>query len=161
MQTLPALIDDADNLTLQALSATIAAELAAGLLEPGDVCRTYGLSDDQWKKLKKNPVFRNMLKEALQTLSGQMNAGKRITVKSEVALEDSIPQLHRMVHDPETGASIKIDAIKTLAQLAGRNSKNQEGGSQGTGFNVDIHIHTGQGEKPVIIEGKASGPSAD
>jgi hypothetical protein len=128
-------------LPLASLSANICAELAAGLSDPEGIKKRYELSDEEWNKLRKSPVFRSMLKEAMQRLHGDMNAGKRITIKSEIALEDSIPLLDQFAHDPEVAMPNRLDAIKQLTVLAGRTARQDaQGGASGSGFNVNIVI---------------------
>ena len=144
-----------DELDLSHLSATICAELAAGLADAKGIQKKYGILPAQWEALRQNAAFRAMLKQAIETFSGDMNAGKRITVKSEIALEDSIPVLYKMANASDGAAGVKIDAIKMLTVLAGRNQKAAtEAGGAGSGFNVNIHINTGGGADAVIAEAR-------
>ena len=143
-----------DQLDLSHLSATICAELAAGLADADGIKQKHELSDAQWDRLKVTPAFRNMLKDALQKLSGDMNAGKRIMMKAEVLLEDSLPVLDKVIHDREGSTQSKIDSIKQLTVLAGKTGKiDAEGNNIGQGFNVSIHINTGDGQEaqPITI----------
>lgn len=142
------------ELELSHLSAMICAELATGLADKDSIKQRYGITDAQWDRLKTNPAFRAMLKETIQRFGGDMNAGKRITVKAEVALEDSIPVLYEIAHNKEGSAQNKIDSIKMMAVLANRTGKGeQHQGPAGGGFNVQIHINTGK-NSPVTIEGE-------
>jgi hypothetical protein len=153
------------DLELKHLSATICAELAAGLADVDGVKRKYDIGDSQWDLLKKSPMFRNMLREALGKFSGDMNAGKRITVKAEIALEDSIPAVYSMVHDREIPSATRLDSVKTLAMLAGRTQKTAENGGGGggggsSGVSINIKIQTGENDSGAfVIEGESS-PSA-
>jgi len=142
-----------DQLGLSHLSATICAELAAGLSDVEGIKGKYDLSDAQWDKLKVAPAFRNMLKDALQKLSGDMNAGKRIMMKAEILLEDSLPVLHSVIHNTEGSTQSKIDSIKQLTVLARKDGKGEAAGMAGQGFNVSIHINTGDGRaaEPITI----------
>ncbi len=143
-----------DQLGLSHLSATICAELAAGLADADGIKEKYGLTEEQWRKLKSTPAFRSMLKDALRKLSGDMNAGKRIMMKAEILLEDSLPVLDRVIHDKEGSTQSKIDSIKQLTILAGKTGKiDGQGNNAGHGFNVSIHINTGDGEanQPLTI----------
>jgi hypothetical protein len=145
-----AVVAQDDQLELAHLSATICAELAAGLADADGIKEKYEISEVQWRKLKSSPFFRSMLKEALSKFHGDMNAGKRITMKAEILLEDSLPVLHGMVHDKEAPSSTKIDAVKQLTVLAGK-AGNQagKGGTGGNGFNVVMHINTGDGKDAI------------
>lgn len=148
--------EDDGDLDLAHLSPTICAELAAGLADAEGIQAKYSITEAQWERLRKNRAFRAMLKEAIEQFSGDMNAGKRITVKSEIALEDSIPVLYKMAHAPDGSTQSKIDSIKMLSVLANRTGRGGEnaGGAAGSGFNVQIHINTGD-ERGVIIEGSS------
>lgn len=146
----------AKKLQLPHLSANIATELAAGLADAEGIKVRYGITDEEWEQLRQNPAFRNMCREALAKWAGDMNAGKRITVKSEVALEDSIQVLYEIAHDAEAPPMARIASVTEMAKLAGRNAKEgQGGGSAGPGFAINIEINTG-GEQTdrVTIEGR-------
>ena len=154
-ETLPSVPDD--DLKLSHLSATICAELAAGLSDASGIREKYDISDEQWKRLKISPAFRSMLKEALQEWSGDLNAGKRITKKAEIVLEDSINILYEIAHDKEKPSQQRIDSVKQMAALAGRNQRDAAQGGGGDGRAViNIHIDTGEAEpKTVTIDAVA------
>ena len=152
--TLPAIIED--DLELAHLSATICAELAAGLANAEGVREKYEISEAQWAKLKVNKAFRNMLKDAVAEWSGDLNAGKRITKKAEIVLEDSINVLYQIAHDDEKPSQQRIDSIKQMAALAGRNAREAAGAGVGSGNAViNIHIDTGEAAPTTVtIEGQ-------
>ncbi len=151
-----ALAVEDDQLGLSHLSASICAELAAGLTDADGIKSKYELTDSQWGRLSQNPVFRNMLKDALTKFSGDMNAGKRILLKAEILLEDSLPVLDGLIHDKEGSSSNKLDSIKQLTALAQKGGKAEGGVAGGAGFDVQIHINTGGGNDaiPIVIEHK-------
>ena len=150
------------SLPISALSANICAELAAGLSDPEGIKRRYELTENEWQRLKASPLFRAMLKEAIIRLHGDLNAGKRITMKAEVALEDSIPLLHNWAHDPNVAIGNRLDAVKQMTVLAGKAGKDPVpggGGSNGGGFRVNIVIQ-GNGESREVID-VTSSPSLE
>jgi len=127
-------------LPLDALKATIAMELAAGLADATAVKERYGISEAQWSILKRTPLFRQMLREAIERLGGDTNAGSRIKLKADVLLEDNLPVLDEIANDKQAQSGARIEAIKTMAQLAGRNQKDDKGpGGQGA-FSLNIII---------------------
>lgn len=137
---------------LSALSAHIAAELAAGLSDAAAVRERYQISDAQWETLKKSQTFRNMLAEAVTQFRGDMNAGARITKKAEIVLEDAIPAYDTMIHNENVPAQARIDAGKLLAQLAGRNNKEGAPAAAGGGFVLNINL---KGQEKLVIDGQA------
>ena len=133
-----------DGLSFTHLSPTICAELAAGLISIPDVPAKYSMSDAQWSRLMTSPFFIGMLKEAGQKFKGDLGSSSRITLKSEIMLEDSLPILDSIIHNGDGSTQSRLDGIKQLSVLAGRTqNKAGEKGSGGAGFNVNIHINTG------------------
>ncbi len=140
-------------LELAHLSPLICMELAAGLSDPESVCNKYEITEGQWERLKINPTFVGMMQEATLAFSGDANAGKRITKKAEILLEESLPILHKIMTRADASTQSVLDTVKQLTVLAGRTQRKAEGiGDQGGGFNVAIHIHTGEGQ--TRIEGE-------
>lgn len=141
-------------LELAHLSPLICMELAAGLSDPKSVCTKYEITPAQWGRLKVNPTFVAMMKEADLAFKGDINAGARITKKSEILLEESLPILHKIMTRDDASTQAVIDTVKQLSVLAGRTQRNSEGaGVAGGGFNVAIHINTGDPATGVLIEG--------
>ena len=143
------------SLSLTDLSVQIVTDLAAGLSDAATVRRRYGISEAQWDLLKRNPHFRSILKEAIQRLSGDTNAGNRIKHKADVLLEDNLPNLDEIANDRDVQPMARIKAIETMAELAGRKSlgQKQEGGGAGA-FNLQIVI----GDKEVNIKSDSPPP---
>src|SRR5271166_1095133 len=142
------------SIELGDLKASIAAELAAELSTPEDIRKRYGLSRAQWDKLRTNPMFRGMVRDALQTFRGSLAAGARITKKAEIMLEDSLGELYGIINDETTPSSERIKGIQTLADLAGRSAKAAPSAApQQAGFTLNIQFGN---DKTVTIDGKAT-----
>lgn len=142
------------NLELADLNAHIAAELAAGLSDAKAIRERYQISEEQWAVLAKNRTFRKMLAEAVQSLGGDLNAGVRITKKAEIVLEDAIPVLDRIIHNETVLTQGRIDAIKELRALTGRDKKDTQGLPTGSG-GFTLNINFGEGKRGITIDGKA------
>jgi len=139
-------------LELAHLSPLICLEIAAGLSDPKSVCKKYEITPEQWERLKINPTFVSMMQEATLTFTGDANAGKRITKKAEILLEESLPILHRIMTRADASTQSVLDTVKQLTVLSGRTQRKAEGtGDKEGGFNVAIHINTGEG---VRVEGE-------
>lgn len=141
-------------LEMEHLSPLICVELAAGLSTPEGVRKKYNISDDQWLRLKENPTFLRMMKEATLTFAGDVNAGKRIQKKAEILLEELLPKMFRLANAEEASTGTVVDIVKQLKEIAGITARNvgQGAGGAGGGFAVDIHIHTTD-KKGVVIQG--------
>lgn len=136
-------------LELSHLSPLICMELAAGLSDPESVCEKYDITPAQWERLRINPTFLSMMNEATLAFAGDINAGKRITKKAEILLEESLPILHRIMTRPDASTQAVLDTVKQLTVLAGRTQRAENTGAAGGGFNVAIHINTGDGNTRV------------
>lgn len=140
-------------LPIDALKASIVTELAAGLSDAEGVRERYGISEAQWSILRKAPIFRQMLKEAIERLAGDMNAANRIKLKADVMLEDNLKVLDEIANDKDAQSMARIKAIEVSAQLAGKGpsqTKDKEGDGRGT-FSLNIVI----GDREVKIESDA------
>ena len=144
------------DLTFGDLSATVAAELATGLSTAETIRKRFGLSLPQWKQLTQNDYFRGMVKESMRAFQGDLNAGKRITLKAEIRLEDSLAELYGLVKDKAVPSGERIKAVQTMADLAGRNSKNavDPNAPKVSGFTLNINVGDG---KNVVIQGTSDG----
>lgn len=142
------------SLPLDALKATIVMELAAGLTDAAGVRERYGISEGQWEILRRAPLFRQMLKEAIERLAGDTNAGARIKLKADVLLEDNLGILDEIANDRDAQSQARIEAVKTMAQLAGRNQKDTVQGGGAGAFNLQIII----GEQQVSVTGNPLPP---
>lgn len=139
------------SLDLSALNSHIAAELASGLTDAASVRERYGITAAQWATLSKSPVFRQMLREAIEHWGGQLGAGARIQKKADIVLEDAIPAYDGMIHNKDIPAQARIDAGKLLAQLAGRTNKEGNVSAPGGGFTLNINLG---GREKLVIDGK-------
>lgn len=152
------LIELTDDLEMTHLSPTICVELVTGLTRPEDVPRKHNITEEQWARLKESKFFKHMLKDAGERFAGDIGAARRITLKSELLLEEALPVLDGIIHNVDGSTQSKIDSVKQLAVLAGRTQRQElgsGGGGAGGGFNVQIHINTGDDRvqsAPVIIE---------
>jgi hypothetical protein len=149
------------SIELGDLKASIAAELAAELSGPEDIRKRYGLTKGQWDTLRVNPMFRGMVRDALQTWRGTLNSGARITKKAEIMLEDAMPDLYGIAQSETTPTAERIKAIQTLADLAGRSAKVAPAapGTAQQGFTLNIQF--GDSNKNVTIDGKTHEPISE
>lgn len=135
-------MDSTAELSLSNLSAQVAAELAAGLSSEETLRERFNLSEAQWEALQDNPVFKRMLHEAQETLSGPLNAKQRIRLKAGIAFEETIPTLYRMIHDRDLAGAARMEAAKLLAKVSevDRGDPDESGNPAGNGFSITINL---------------------
>ena len=132
------------SLQVKDLSPKLAMELGAGLSDVDTLKKRYQISDEQWEQLRVNPTFRAMVKEAMDTFDGDLNADKRIQAKAAMAAEESLLEIFRMVRDDSIPPSSRIDAHKHLSRLA-KIDKPEEMAT-GNGFTLNINFSNGAKE---------------
>lgn len=137
------------------LSAQLAMEIATELCDASTLMKRYGMSGAAFKQLLSTPAFANMVKEAKAKWDGDMNANERIRVKSAIALEDSIIEIHGMIHDKENPSSSRIEAAKTLGKFAKADAPDAAAGS--VPFVVNINL----GDRGVHVETLATPKTID
>lgn len=129
--------DGTGELVMTTLSAQLANDLAIGLSTPAELCRTYGINNEQWDKLRNNDLFAAMVRDALQLYTGDVNAKERRKKKAEVLLEDTIPRLYHIAHNPEQPGATQVQAIKLMHELT---KDDKEAGEGGNRFSVIINL---------------------
>jgi hypothetical protein len=135
------------SLRIEDLSPKLAMELGAGLSDVDTIKKRYGLSDQQWEQLRVNPTFRQMVKDAMETYAGDLNADKRIQAKAAMAAEESLLEMFRLVRDESIPPSSRIDAHKHLSRLA--KIDKPEDAPSGNGFTLNIKFSGGPQEVKV------------
>jgi hypothetical protein len=121
-------------------------ELAAGINDPGDVIERYGVTPEQFGRLRDMPAFRSAYREAKAFWEGDSNYKERIAVKAGVMVEETLMDVYDIIKESDTHKSIRMDAFKTLAAMAGTDGKQKE--AQHAGQRVNINIRLGN-ETPV------------
>lgn len=142
-------------LSLHDLKASIAIDLAAGIATSEEIRTKFGITEAQWEVMKRNPLFRSMVGEAVREIQGSINAKKRTQLKAAMALEDAIIILYKIANDREAPAASRVAAVSELSKLAGHGAKEGEG-KVASGFSVVINVG---GDTPVTISG-TSAPEA-
>jgi hypothetical protein len=132
------------------LQAQIAFELAVRIIPTADVLTRFDLTAEKRKTVLKDPGFRNMVIQYRTDWEAADNVRERVRVKSGVALEDSIINLHAIANDLDTAPAARIEAVKQLASLADANPR-KDGPEVGSRFSVVINLPSGD---PMTIEAR-------
>ena len=131
---------------IDSIIAHLAFEVAAGLSNIEEVKSRFNITGEQWGVITKNEAFQEALGKAISELEGDTNALKRIRLKAQVALEDSIPALYQIAHDGEAATAARVSAVQQMGRMAGVDS---EAVKQDNGFSITINVN---GKDPVAIQ---------
>ena len=148
----------ASKFTASDFSATLAAELAAGIYEPSEVFDTFGLTTDEARAMLATPAFQAMVKQASAEWKALDNTEKRVRYKALVSVEELMPTLFGVVSDMKNPASSRTDAFKTFMKLAALDRAEVEGQS---GQRFSISINLGADHAPIALQGTSIAGNRD
>lgn len=152
---LPAEIQFDNAGALSGSDARLIWEVVANISPLPDILNRYGLTQADFAKKLRAPLFQAAYKEVRQAWSSDLNVQQRVKLKAGLLLEDSLEDLMLIVKDPQMATQPKLDAIKQLTTIAQADGKNQKGEGGGSRFTVKINIGNNAEAKTVTIDGHA------
>ena len=124
----------------------LAYELATSLYTPEQVFSQFGISPQYFADhVCNHPAFIAYYAEARQVWYSTDNSLQRFTKKAGIVLEEFLPELNRLLHDPHAPASAKATFAQWLSKVAGAdNVHNAQRGPTDSGApTVTINITGG------------------
>lgn len=118
---------------------TLAIELALRVAPPQELKAEYGLSDDEWEALQRNPAFLTDLAAACDMVRKE---GMSFKLKARLQAEELLKTSWRLIHAPsdQVPSSVKADLIKATARWAGYDNKEAAAGASAVGFSININL---------------------
>jgi predicted transcriptional regulator len=130
-------------------------EIAVQLRPVPEILKQYDLSRKDLVRKLKDPMFRDMVRQAKSLWNSDLSVKERIRLKSQILVEDSILEIFSMVHNRDNAIPARLDAFKQLARVAEVDSPDRSNADTGSRFTVSINL--GEKMSPVIIEGDSNG----
>jgi hypothetical protein len=130
--------------------ARLIVDLVANIRFQADVLKQYGLTDKQLAAKMLNPGFAMHFRATQAAWNSDMNAQERIRLKAAFILEDSLPDLGRIVKNPQTPVNAKLAAIESLTKISTVANVPKQDTAGGEKHSITINI--GTGKQPIIIE---------
>jgi hypothetical protein len=142
---------------LKDLSPTLAAELAADLIPSDQIFAKHGMTMEQGFQLMTLGWFRDMVDEAKKEWSSLKSSKQRLRLKGQLALEEAIPEIYRLIHDSDIPGAARVAAFKELINVSGMAAA-ETGASGATGLpSVTIYLGSpGTQGSSVTIQGATS-----
>ncbi len=128
----------------------LAVELAVQIRPVAELLVHYNISRLALAKKLKEPMFRDMVKQANTLWHSDLSIKERIRLKSQVLVEDSLLSIFQIVHDANNAVPAKLDAFKQLSRVAEVDAPERGKGDTGSRFTVQINL--GDSAPPIIIE---------
>jgi hypothetical protein len=126
------------------------ADLVANIRFQKDVLAQYGLTEKNLAAKMLNPGFAGHYRATQAAWNSDMNAQERIRLKAAFILEDSLPDLGRIIKNSQTPVNAKLAAIESLTKIS--TVANVPKQADGGGEKHSITINIGAGKQPIIIE---------
>jgi len=153
LSTLPATV--ADFNAISDSDSRLAVEIAIQIRPVADILGVYNLSRKDLVRKLKDPMFRDMVKQAKSLWSSDLSVKERIRLKSQVLVEDSMLEIFSILHNRDNAIPARLDAFKQLARVAEVDQPERGKGDSGSRFTVSINL--GDTIQPVVIEGTSHG----
>lgn len=153
MQSLPATVSEFN--AVGDTDSRLAVELAVQLRPVAEILNTYSLSRSELAAKLKDPMFRDMVKQAKTLWSSDLSVKERIRLKSQILVEDSLLEVFSMFHNRDNALPARMDAFKQLTRVAEVDQPERGKGDTGSRFTVSINL--GDNHQPVVIEGSSNG----
>jgi hypothetical protein len=121
----------------------LAREIARDLIPIEEICERYKLSEDEYQRLIKHPMFARRFQEELDiwNASTPHAIGGRISAKTATMIEESLPEIYALIHDRNVPMAPKIEALKWASRVAGVGER--ENTQQTLGERVRFNIFIG------------------
>jgi hypothetical protein len=134
------------------MRASLASELAVGLLPIPDILKRFQMTSADLKLLMKQPAFRKMVSQYKREWSDASNAKERIRIKAAIAAEEGLLTLYEIFKDLELNPSARLEAYKQITNLADVAPKKDV---QDTGQHFNLTLNLGDTGKPITINAEA------
>jgi hypothetical protein len=121
---------------------TLPIEVALKTASVKEICEAYGLSRDDWEKLRHDPVFIAEVAEANEALKKE---GMSFRMKARLQSEELLKTSWKMIHAPsdEVPPAVKADLIKFTIKAAGLSEEKAAASTGQVGTALQININLG------------------
>lgn len=118
---------------------TLPLEVAMKEMPVKDICKSYGLTKDDWERLKENAAF---VAEVAGYIEALKKEGVSFKMKAKLQAEELLKSSWKLIHD-RTGdvpAQVKADLIKSTMRWAGYDAKENAGGGNANTLQIQINL---------------------
>lgn len=107
--------------------ATLPIEVAMKESTPKELCADYGLTRDDWNRLRATPGFVNEVAACVEMLKKE---GMSFKLKAQLQAEALLKTSWKIIHTKDAPAQVKADLIKSTMKWAGYDTTEKVGGQQ-------------------------------
>lgn len=127
---------------------TFPIEIALRTSSTRAICEEYGITEEEWDRIRFEPLFLDDLARAVEMLKTE---GMSFKLKARLQAEEVIKTNWRLIHDPDVPASVRAQQINATVRWAGYDTPpSKDGPAAGNGFSININLN---GDGPKVISG--------
>jgi len=127
--------------SLEEALPALARDLAQDLYTMDEIIEQYGLNRANVRKLLKSKSFKAMVTAARGEWASPGNAKSRAQLKAQLAIEEAIPDIYKIVTDSAEAAPARISAFSQLREVGKfEKAPAEQAGSGGPGFSITINL---------------------
>ncbi len=127
--------------SIEEIIPSLARDLAQDLHTMDELIEQYGLTRAMVRKLLRSKSFKAMITSARGEWASPGNAKNRAQLKAQLAVEEAIPDIYKIVTDGEEAAPARIQAFSQLREVGKfEKAPAEQQGSGGPGFSVTINL---------------------
>jgi len=130
-----------DTFNISEIAPLVARDLAQDLYTHEEIAKTYGLTEEIVLRLLESKTFRNMLDAARAEWAAPGNAKNRATLKAQIAVEEAITHMFRIVTSEKAPDTARVAAFNSLKEVGKFEKAPQDAASTaGPGFTLTINL---------------------
>lgn len=122
------------------LLVALARDIASDLVELPDILRSYGVTPDQFERIRHLPRFIDLLEQHQLEWSKPTNTHERTKLKAAILIEDWLPEAHRQLHTKTEPLNARVALGQLIARLAGMGERENTAPS---GEKITVTINLG------------------
>ena len=118
---------------------TLPIEVAMKTASIQDICSAYGLTREDWDKLRNDPVFVADVASAVEMLKKE---GMSFKMKARLQAEELLKTSWKLIHAPmdEVPPSVKADLIKFTVRAAGLEADPKSANANQNNLQININL---------------------
>jgi hypothetical protein len=119
--------------------ATLPVEIALRVDTVPNICKSYGISQTEWDRIRHDPVFVQDLKKCLEDMKQE---GMSFKMKARLQSDALLTTMWNMIHAPgdEVPPQVKADLAKFTIRAAGLDGSKDQAKNVGVGTALQINI---------------------
>ena len=147
--------------SIEGIAPALARDLAQDFYLHEEIAERHGLTVDIIQRLLNSKSFQRMVTAAKGEWAAVGNSKTRATLKAQLAVEEALPDLFRIIQDEKEAAPARVAAFAQLKEVGQfEKAPPERPGAGGPGFAITINLGAQSlnvaADLPPVVEGAVS-----